>query len=79
LTSLFGKIERVMLLPPGRTEVNSMTGQHAAREIVVYRDHGDDWRRIEPVDDYGQKIELSLAQLHLGEYLGAGRESSGIP
>jgi hypothetical protein len=41
-----------------------MTEQHTAQEIVVHRDH-DDWKRVGLVDDYGQKIELSLAQLYL--------------
>jgi hypothetical protein len=41
-----------------------MNGHHSAPEIVIHRDHDDDWRRIGLVDDYGQKIELSLAPLH---------------
>jgi hypothetical protein len=41
-----------------------MTEHHSAPEIVVHRDHDDDWKRIGLVDDYGQQIELSLAQLH---------------
>lgn len=40
-----------------------MTEHHSAPEIVVHRDHDDDWRRIGLVDDYGQKIELSVEQL----------------
>jgi hypothetical protein len=31
---------------------------------VIHRDHDDAWKRIGLVDDYGQKIELSLAQLY---------------
>lgn len=41
-----------------------MTDHHPTPEIVIHRDHDDDWKRIGLVDDYGQKIELSLAQLH---------------
>ncbi len=40
-----------------------MTEHHSAPEIVVHRDHDDDWRRVGLVDDYGQKIELSVKQL----------------
>jgi hypothetical protein len=41
-----------------------MTEHHTAPEIVVHRDHDDDWKRIGLVDDYGQKMEPSLAQLY---------------
>ena len=41
-----------------------MTQHHSAPEIVIHRDHDNDWRRIGLVDDYGQKIELSLVQLY---------------
>jgi hypothetical protein len=36
---------------------------HVTPEIVVRRDTQDDWKRIGLVDDYGQKIELSVDQL----------------
>jgi hypothetical protein len=41
-----------------------MVEHHVTPEIVIHRDHNDDWRRIGLVDDYGQHIELSLAQLY---------------
>lgn len=41
-----------------------MTEHHLAPAIVGHRDHDDNWKRIGLVDDYGQKIELSLAQLY---------------
>jgi len=53
-----------------------MTEHHSAPEIVVHRDHDDYWKRIGLVDDYGQKIELSLAQLHRP---GRDREVRRVP
>ena len=34
-----------------------------APEIVIYRDHDDELKRIGLVDDYGRKVEVSIAQL----------------
>jgi hypothetical protein len=60
--------------PPGRKHARAagpaiVSQQRAAPvsgapDIVVHQDHDDDWKRIGLIDDYGQKIELSLVQLN---------------
>jgi hypothetical protein len=42
--------------------MNNVT-HHATPEIVIRRDTDDDWKRIGLIDDYGNKIELSVGQL----------------
>lgn len=41
----------------------TMPTHHNMPEIVIHRDTDDDWKRISLVDDYGDKISLSVEQL----------------